>query len=178
MGGVVEFGMEHVSFVYTIGMNESAVSERLRAAETGVLSLAQAGEAYGIPVHVHYDGEAVWLRLGEHEGSEKMSFVESTTDACLTVYEANDDESWSILVRGALVREGTGSPSAMNERFGPMRVFGESVSEMTPVAFRLEPAAVTGRRTSFGEVPDVTTVSSVVEDEVVGEDEVAGNSPH
>lgn len=144
--------MKHVEFVYTVGMDEEAVGEYLSRAETGVLSLAWESEAYGVPVHVHFDGDAVFVRLGEHEGSEKMAFVEETEAASLVVYGAEDGASWSVVVRGALVREGDASAAELNERFGPMRVFGETVQDLEPTIYRFDAASVTGRRTP-GEEP-------------------------
>jgi hypothetical protein len=141
--------MQHVSFLYTFGMDEDEVTECLAAAETGVLSLARDDEAYGIPVHLYYDGEVVWLRLGEHEDSEKLAYLDATDQASLVVYDATDGESWSVLLRGDLVRAGEGAPSTLNERFGPMRVFGEDVDELAPVAYRFDAEEVTGRRTDL-----------------------------
>jgi hypothetical protein len=59
----------------------------------------------------------------------------------------------------------------MNERLGPMRVFGESVSEMVPVAFRFESMEVTGRRTSFGEEADTVIAAAEAGTDEAGADE-------
>lgn len=145
--GSVRSGMRNVEYVYTLGMTEGEVGEYLSRAETGVLSLADGGEAYGVPVHVHFDGEDVFVRLGEHDDSEKFEFLEATASASLVVYDANDEESWSVLLRGDLVREGDAPVAEINERFGPMRVFGETVQALDPVVYRFDAESVTGRRT-------------------------------
>jgi hypothetical protein len=139
--------MKHVEFVYTVGMDEEAVGEYLSGAETGVLSLARESEAYGVPVHVHFDGDAVFVRLGEHEDSEKFEFLGATSSASLVVYGVDADESWSVVVRGPLVREGEVSATEINERFGAMRVFGETVQDLEPTIYRFDAESVTGRRT-------------------------------
>jgi hypothetical protein len=149
--------MRNVSFVYTLGMDEEEVGEYLSRAETGVLSLADESEAYGFPVHVFFDGDDVFVRLGAHEDSEKFEFLQATTAASLVVYDANEEESWSVMLRGELVREGDAPAAEINEKFGPMRVFGETVQDLTPVIYRFDAESVTGRRTpveSPGEVVD------------------------
>lgn len=147
--------MRNVEYVYTLGMDESEVGAYLSRAETGVLSLAKDDEAYGVPVHVHFDGDDVFVRLGEHEGSEKFEFLEATTSASLVVYDATDEESWSVLLRGELVREGEASATSLNERFGPMRVFGETVQDLDAVPYRFDAESVTGRRTPLDSTTDV-----------------------
>lgn len=148
-------GMRNVEYVYTLGMDETAVEEHLSRAETGVLSLAKGDEAYGVPVHVHFDDGEVFVRLGEHEDSEKFEFLEATTSASLVVYDASDEESWSVLLRGQLVREGEPSAGSLNERFGPMRIFGEAVQDLKAVLYRFDAGSVTGRRTPVESVTDV-----------------------
>ena len=154
VAGVV-LGMRNVEFVYTLGMDEAEVGEYLSRAETGVLSLAKDDEAYGVPVHVHFDGEDVFVRLGEREGSEKLEFLEATTAASLVVYAAGDEECWSVLLRGDLVREGEASATAINERFGPMRIFGETVQELDAALYRFDVESVTGRRTPLNGATEV-----------------------
>ena len=151
----VAVGMRNVEYVYTLGMEEAEVEAYLSRAETGVLSLAKDGEAYGVPVHVHVEDGDVFVRLGEHDDSEKFEFLDATTSASLVVYDANDEESWSVLVRGELVREGEASAAAVNERFGPMRIFGETVQDLDAVLYRFDAESVTGRRTPVDSATEV-----------------------
>ncbi|MFH5800103.1 pyridoxamine 5'-phosphate oxidase family protein [Haladaptatus sp. CMAA 1911] len=140
--------MEHVEYVYTFGMDETELEGKLRDANTGVLSLARDSDSYAIPVSFHYDGRRLLLRFGVEEGGEKMSFMEGTGTASFVVYEAAGDESWSILVRGHLEPASESlDDAAINGRFVPLRVFGESISDVEPELYELRMESVTGRKT-------------------------------
>ncbi|MFB6096243.1 MAG: pyridoxamine 5'-phosphate oxidase family protein [Haloferacaceae archaeon] len=145
--------MDHVEYTYTTGMTDEEVEERVRAAEFGVLSLARDGEAYAIPVAFHYDEGRVLLRLGADDDSEKMGFLETTERATLLLYEApEEDESWSVLLRGPIARIDAAERAAItdadiNEWFPPFRVFGESIEDVDYELFELDPDTVTGRKT-------------------------------
>lgn len=142
--------MDQFAYTYTVGMDDAAVEERLRAAETGVLSLADGGDAYGIPVAYHWDGEVFVFRLGEHPGSEKLAFIESTARASFLVYHYGpSDESWSVMATGQLERlppEEADQLEAQDD-FLPLRIFGEEVDELEPALYALEVETLTGRTT-------------------------------
>ncbi|SFR69718.1 hypothetical protein SAMN04487947_3669 [Halogeometricum rufum] len=144
--------MDHIQFVYTFGMEESEVEERLRSEVAGVLSLADDGTAYGVPVHHYYDGESLYFRLGDDDHSKKLSFVETTTEASFVLFGVEEPESWSVLVAGTL-RRLTGEEreafdaAEINEDFGPFRVFDEAVDEVELELFEMEISSVTGRQT-------------------------------
>jgi hypothetical protein len=97
----------------------------------------------------------VFVRLGEREGSEKLEFIDATTSASLVVYGESETESWSVLLRGDLVREGETSAAAINERFGPMRIFGETVQDLDAALYRFDAESVTGRRTPLDGATEV-----------------------
>lgn len=142
--------MRDIEYTYTVGMDETELEALLRTHRTGSLALADAGEAYAVPVAYHYEDGAVYFRLGEHEDSEKMAFLDTTERACLLLYDYDPDRdtSWSIVVRGALSR--VDDVVAVDERdpdYAPLRVFGESIEDLDPVAVRLDIDEVTGRRT-------------------------------
>lgn len=145
--------MDQIEYVYTAGMTESEVDERLRENETGVLSLAKDGTAYAIPVSYYYDGTAMVLRLGDDEESKKLEFVEATDRASFLLFDASADDSWSIVVAGTL-RELSDAETddydaaAVNDRFGSLRVFDESVDELALTLYELRIESVTGRRTT------------------------------
>ncbi|WP_435334964.1 pyridoxamine 5'-phosphate oxidase family protein [Haloarchaeobius sp. TZWWS8] len=151
--------MEHVEYVYTFGMDEDEVAQRLREQGHGVLSLADDCDAYAVPISYSYretDGY-VCIRLADHEGSEKMAFAEATKTASLVLYGTDGpDDSWSIVVRGELVRSRDLSDAEVNERYQPLRVFGEDVGELTPMFWELRPTEITGRRTGDAATPDET----------------------
>lgn len=146
--------MKEIEYTYTYGMDEDKVEELLRTHQTGSLALADSDEAYAIPVAYHYEDGVVYFRLGEHEGSEKMAFLDATERACLLVYDydAEADTSWSIVVRGALSRVGAEELPALDERsldYAPLRVFGEDIGDLEPVGVRLDIDEITGRRTGM-----------------------------
>jgi len=148
--------VDNVEYAYERGLDEAAVAERLRTAETGVLSLARGGDAYGVVLGHHYDGDRLLFRLGETPDSEKRAFREATGRACYVVYgtEETDDHrglaSWSVVVTGTLSElpaEHDLSATAVNERFPPIRVFGEDPAEMDLALLELRIESATGRET-------------------------------
>jgi hypothetical protein len=136
-------------YTYTEGMTDGEIEERLREAKTGELGLARDGDACAVPVACHYDGDALLLRPGEHEGGTKMAHLETTDRASLVLCEYTPpDESWSVVVRGrspdwtfARTRRVRG------DAFLPIRIFGEPVDAVEEVLYELETESVTGRRT-------------------------------
>ncbi len=140
--------MEHVEYVYTFGMTDAEVEQYLRDGEVGVLSLADDGDAYAVPVGYHYDGERLLVRLGERDDSTKMDYLETTGTATLVVYEKESEEdSWSLLARGKLVELPPETDREINEQFEPFRLFDESVEDVNAAVFELRMEEVTGRRT-------------------------------
>jgi nitroimidazol reductase NimA-like FMN-containing flavoprotein (pyridoxamine 5'-phosphate oxidase superfamily) len=147
-------GLDHVSFVYTTGMDEEEVEARLSAAATGTLSLAKDDDSYALPVAVDWDGETINLRLGIEPDSDKTAFLEATRTATIVCYGYEDvEESWSVIVRGPL--RNCGPPGAndhdeawVNQVFPPLRVFDESIDDLEPVLYALNPDEISGRRTA------------------------------
>ena len=142
--------MEHIEFVYTIGMTEPDVERHLAEAGTGVLSLADGGRAYAVPVHCYYREGRLLFRLTDDDDSEKLAFLETTTDACFVLYGATNGDSWSVLVRGPVGPVDDPDrydAAAINERFGPVRVFDEDVGDTDVELFELRAESVTGRKT-------------------------------
>jgi len=141
--------MEHIEFVYTFGMDESEIEEKLTSRENGVLSLAKEGAAYAIPISFHYTEGEIYLRLARHEGSKKIDYVDSTTEACFLLYEyADDGSSWSVLAVGSIAKVGEAfDKTALNEEFPELRIFDESIDEVDVEIYKLDVAEITGRRT-------------------------------
>ncbi|WP_418280242.1 pyridoxamine 5'-phosphate oxidase family protein [Halorubrum sp. DTA98] len=147
--------MDATDHVYTVGMTAAEVESYLRGRQAGVLSLASDDDAYAVPVSYFYDGTSVFVRLGEGgDESRKMAFVESTDEACFVVFDVEDEESWSVLVRGTL--RAVSDPhargfddAAIAERFGPLRVFDEPIEEIELVLFELDVDTIVGRRTEL-----------------------------
>ncbi|OYR56793.1 pyridoxamine 5'-phosphate oxidase family protein [Halorubrum halodurans] len=142
--------MDHVEYVYTVGLSESDVDDRLRAAEHGVLGLADGDDAYAVPLSYHYDGDRVLLRVSDHaDESEKGRFLETTERATFVCYDASTTESWSVHVRGP-IREWDGDvdEATLNEWFPPFRLFDETVGNVEFTLYELEMETVVGRRTA------------------------------
>jgi len=144
-------GLGHVAYLYTTGMDEAAVEQRLTETDTGTLALARDGDAYAVPVAIHWDGERVLLRLGEHPGSEKLEFLAATETATLVCYGyESETESWSVVLRGPVHpledAEAAYDEATINEAFPPLRVFGEDPASLEVGLYVLDPTEVTGRR--------------------------------
>jgi hypothetical protein len=141
--------MEHAEYVYTSGMTEADMDQRLRAGEHGVLALADGDDSYAVPLSYHYDGERLLLRVSEHDGDgEKGRFIGATDTATFVCHEGSETESWSVQVRGPL-REWRGDvdEATLNEWFPPFRLFDEAVERVDFTLWALEIETVVGRQT-------------------------------
>ena len=144
--------MDHVEFTYTGGTDEATVRRRLQESTTGVLSLADGDDAYGIPLAHYYDGgETILFRLGDHPGSEKMAFIEATDRATYVVYHYTDPEdSWSVMATGSLelIPDAERPTDAeVNQWFPAIRVFDEAIDEVDIALYELRIDRLTGRET-------------------------------
>ncbi|GAA0526754.1 hypothetical protein SAMN04488066_10257 [Halorubrum aquaticum] len=141
--------MDHVEYVYTGGMTESEIEDRLRAGEHGVLGLANDSDAYAIPLSYHYDGDRFLLRVSEPDDeSEKERFLETTETATFVCYEASTRESWSIHIRGPVQKWKTDvDETTVNEWFQPFRLFDEAVESVEFSLYDLRMQTVIGRKT-------------------------------
>ncbi|AGN00031.1 hypothetical protein L593_00380 [Salinarchaeum sp. Harcht-Bsk1] len=139
-------------------MDEDTVASYLERQETGVLSLADDGDAYAVPIAHYYDDGNLYFRLGRTEDSQKWEAIEATDTAAYVCYgtaETTDPrelESWSVLASGPLrelpPEEAERFDAAeINEHFPPIRVFGESIDEVDVVILELEVESVIGRTT-------------------------------
>lgn len=85
-------------------MSDDEVAEYLYERGHGVLTLADDGTSYGIPISFGYDGEAIYLSLIEFgDTSKKLDFIENTDQACLITYHVETRHVWkSAIVHGTL----------------------------------------------------------------------------
>lgn len=149
--------MDDIEFVYTVGMDETDLVQRLTESVSGVLSLADGSTAYGVPVSYHYDEakSRFLIRLTDDGESSKLRFLGETEEASFLVHEVEDDEghSWSVVVRGPIRRlpDEAFTATEINELFDPLRVFDEDVSDLVVRVVELTPTAVTGRTTATGQ---------------------------
>jgi hypothetical protein len=142
--------MEHVEYVYTVGMDATEVDDYLRAGSHGVLALADGDDAYAVPLSYHYDGERLLLRVSAHgDDGEKRRYLDTTDTATLVCFAADADGSWSVHVRGPVVEwDGTADETTLNEWFPPFRLFDEAVEDVTFTLYELDMENVVGRRTT------------------------------
>lgn len=147
-------GMEHVEFVYTIGMTEAELGEYLTGSRAGVLSLADGDRAYGVPVSHYFDGSSLFFRLSDDDDdSRKLDFVEATEEATFVCFGVEGPgESWSVLAAGPLreldaAEREAFDPATLNRAFGDLRVFDETTQDLELRLFELDVERLTGRRT-------------------------------
>ena len=85
-------------------MTDEEVDDFLTEQGVGLLSLADGGDAYAIPISFGYDdGRAVFSYW--HFGTEttKEEYTEATNTACLAVYDVDSPVKWrSVLAFGEL----------------------------------------------------------------------------
>lgn len=140
--------MDHVEYVYTVGMDDAEVDEHLRHGTHGVLALADGGDAYAVPLSYHYDGSRLLLRVSTHDDSaEKRRYLETTETATFVCFAADADASWSIHVRGPVEAwSGTADEATLNEWFPSFRLFDEAVDDVEFTLYELGMETVIGRR--------------------------------
>jgi len=139
--------MEHAAYVYTTGLDDDEVADRLAGADHCVLALADGGDAYAVPVSAHYRDDRVLVRLSEHDDATKFDYLDATETATLVFYDVEDDDSWSVLLRGELAETETPDEATLNEWFGPFHLFGEGVAEVSFRVFELDASDAVGRET-------------------------------
>lgn len=141
-----------IEYADTRGLSESEVDELLADHHVGVLALADGGRPYAIPVDYRYDGDALWLRLSDDGESRKLAALETTDVPEFLVYgHGGPFESWSVVVTGTLVERDPGDVGVdavtMNEWFGPLRTFEESIEEIEIRLFEFTVDRAVGRAT-------------------------------
>ncbi|WP_255191277.1 CBS domain-containing protein [Natronobeatus ordinarius] len=85
-------------------MTDAEIDAFLTEQGTGVLSLADGGHAYAVPISFGYEtGRAVFSFWQFGADSRKLAFAEATETACLAVYDVESRSRWrSVLAFGEL----------------------------------------------------------------------------
>jgi nitroimidazol reductase NimA-like FMN-containing flavoprotein (pyridoxamine 5'-phosphate oxidase superfamily) len=132
---------------------EAAARQFLHEQGTGVLSLADGGEAYGIPISYGYDEAVdrvyfVFLRPGER--SKKEAFAERTDRASLLVHTVDSPGEWrSVVVAGPIHElddeEYDRVTAAIEADAWYPNVFRESAPTRGIVGYALEVEELSGR---------------------------------
>ena len=85
-------------------MDALEIDEFLESQQTGVLALANDGDAYAVPISFGYErGRAVFAYWQFGDESEKIAYSDATERACLAVYDIESQFDWrSALAFGTL----------------------------------------------------------------------------
>lgn len=85
-------------------MDALAIDSFLESQHTGVLTMAKADDAYGVPLSFTYDDEdrAIYLRLGFAPGSQKRQYLDATDHVTFVVYEDTEAGWKSVVFEGKL----------------------------------------------------------------------------
>lgn len=134
-------------------MTEAETREFLGHNKAGVLSLADQGRAYGVPLFYGYDGGTLYFFVRQ---GLKMQYARLTSEACFTVIRIMGLDDWaSVQVFGELERVPEG-PERMRAHEALMGVplppewgessFGEPLRSGERTAYyRLVPREISGR---------------------------------
>lgn len=140
-------------------MSPSKIDEFLGRHETGVLSLAQAGEPYAIPISYGYDADdrTFYMRLVSTPESEKRQFLESSPRARLVVYEETDSQvTYQSVVAVGVLEEIDPTELTVDsiEQYGNAKrplfeIWGQSKQDLNIQLYTFEPETLSGRRTEI-----------------------------
>jgi len=145
-------------------LSDGEVDSFLGRHETGVISLAQEGKSYAVPISYGYDSSRrrFYLRLVSNPESEKREFLKSTPHTRLVVYEENDPLYTSVVATGTLdeIRRDDLTVEHI-EQYGEAKrplfeVWGESLPALNVRLYRLDPDELTGRRAEMERHRDAT----------------------
>lgn len=148
------------SATFDVEMSNAEIETVLRRANHGVLSLADDGTAYAIPMSYGFDpdADAVVFQFVNHEGSRKRSFVDTTETASFTVSRTCEEEWFSIVAEGSLSQVPDDRVSdayaaiAESAWFPDLTVFDGSVTEAEFELVELSVDAIDGRKAPDFEV--------------------------
>lgn len=139
-------------------MTPSEVDAFLSDRETGVLSLARAESPYSIPISYGYDADArtFYLRLVSTPESDKRTFLGSSPEARLVVYDGDDEGAVyrSVVASGRLETIEPGELSIHQiEQYGDARrplfeIWGEEKDGLDIKLYEFQPTELSGRRTT------------------------------
>jgi nitroimidazol reductase NimA-like FMN-containing flavoprotein (pyridoxamine 5'-phosphate oxidase superfamily) len=145
------------------GRDDGGVIEELDAQEVDAFLRAQVvgrigchvdGRTYVVPVIYAWDGADVYVLSIE---GRKIEMMRTNPNVCFEVDEYRPGRGWrSVILEGTYEElEGTRMQAAVSllvQRLGRRRGSGTTVRS-APVAFRIRPVAVSGRRVGRGAPP-------------------------
>lgn len=139
-------------------MTPAEIDDFLSDTETGVLSLAMDNEPYSIPISYGYDAASTqfYLRLVSTPGSEKRTFLSSSPQCRLVVYDEDSEGTRyrSVIATGTLEQIDPGEMSVEQiEQYGEARrplfeIWGQGKEELDIELYTLSPEELSGRLTA------------------------------
>lgn len=139
-------------------MTAEDVDAFLGTQETGVLSLADDGDPYAVPISFGYnaDSRTFYFRLVSTDGSEKRRFLTGTPEARFVVYDDDGTETYRSVVATGRLEEIDPSELSVDdvEQYGKAKrplfeIWGEPRTDLDIRLFRFDATDVTGRRTDI-----------------------------
>lgn len=135
-------------------LSDEEIDAFLGRHETGVISLAQEGKSYAIPISYGYDTthRRFYLRLISNPESEKREFLTSTPHTRIVVYEEDDPVYTSVVATGTLSEISRDELTVEHiEQYGKAKrplfeIWGESLPALNVQLYRLDPDDLSGRR--------------------------------
>lgn len=135
-----------------VSMTATERDDFLREQGQGILSLADGGDAYGLPVSFGYDGEDLYFFLLQFgEDSEKLDYADATETATFSTFEFDDEHNWrSVLARGPIERVDDENTEVVddvmfeNAQFASLFPHGEPITDHP--RYRLAPDKATGQK--------------------------------
>ena len=128
-------------------LDDTEIEAFLRQQVVGRIGCHVDGSTYVVPVIYAWDGECVYVLSIE---GRKVQMMRANPHVCFEVDEYRSGGAWrSVIVEGTYEElEGGAARGAIElliKRFAPRRAGGRR-SERTPVAFRIRPTQISGRR--------------------------------
>lgn len=139
-------------------MDAVEIAQFLESQETGVLSLADGDDGYGVPVSFVYDeaddrGPHIYFRLGFAPGSTKRRFVDASDTVSFVVYDRTESGWKSVVARGALEEVSARTLDA---------IIGEAVRGLDIPYFSVHDRPIDQLNLSLARI-DITELSGIVE---------------
>ena len=83
--------------MHSVSMSATEIDGFLYEQGHAILSMANSGDAYAVPVSSGYDGDVIFLYLIRFDGqSRKLEFSAGTETVCLTAYDIKGRSGGSV----------------------------------------------------------------------------------
>ncbi|MFC7072910.1 pyridoxamine 5'-phosphate oxidase family protein [Halovenus rubra] len=140
-------------------MRREDIDEFVGNRETGVLTLAKKNEPYSIPISYGYDATdgTFYMRLVSTPESEKRTFLDSSPEIRLVIYDGTDDQTMyrSVVAAGTLEERTPEDLSVTEiEQYGEAKrplfeIWGKGRDELDIKLYEFQPDTIEGRQTEI-----------------------------